>query len=276
MASLRLAVTVGLLDGNPMSKDHNSTAHVVSTSDNATLYGHRITPDAHVSAEYGAMARTLIGGYTIGEEGGAFRPPAELHLPLFGTTFDADYASMVYRLLRKEDNLSARLARAIEWLDLGWRNTTSIPPELRIVVLRSGFEALLSTGTSDKIFELMDALSALLDPPTVTKQLRHWTKPLSDPRAAAPHSDLEWWFVEFSLLRNDIAHGNPIAARRFSLNGEHHVMLGERALRRAIKATVLPYGPKSLALNPRERALRRAFAAALRTHRRKTRQASHP
>jgi hypothetical protein len=264
MAAFRHAVSLGLLDGNPMSKDKKSTAHAVSTSDNAILYGHRITPDGFVSAEYGAMARTRVAGYKIGEKGGTFRPPAELHLPLFGTTFDAEYAGVVYKLLRKGDDLAGRLGRAIDWLDLAWRNTTSITPDVRIVVIRSGLEVLLSTAAGDKVFVLADALSALLDEPGAAKHVRAWTKPLNDKRATDPFSDLAWWFVEFTLLRNDIAHGNAITGSAYMFQGEHHVNLGERTLRRAIKATVLPHGPKSLALAPSDRKLQRAVERAVR------------
>jgi hypothetical protein len=274
MESLRLSVTAGLLAGNPMKKDKKITAHAVSTSDNAILYGHRISPDAHVSAQYGAMARTLVGGYTIGEEGGAFRPPAELHLPLFGTTFDAEYASVLYCLLRKQDSLAIRLARAIEWLDITWKNTTSITPDVRIVASRSGLEVLLSTSQSDKVFVLAEALSLLLDTRNAVRQVRPWSKPLADTKAKDPRTDLEWWFVEFSLLRNDIAHGNAITPARYSFNGEPHVMLGERALRSAIRATVLPYGKKSLRLDPVDRKLERAVRAAIRAVKRQQRQQS--
>lgn len=266
MASLRLAVTAGLLDGNPKVKDKNATAHTVSTSDNATLYGHRVTPDAHVAAEYGVMARTLVGGYTIGEKGGEFRQPAELHLPLFGTAFDAEYASVIYRLLRKGDALAIRLGRAIEWLDLTWKNTASIPPDIRVVAIRSGFEVLLGVG--DDTFQVAEALSRLLDPPGATRRRRSWTARSGKPKEQ-DMTDLQWWFVVFSFLRNDITHGKAIVPAAYRFNGESHVMIGERNLRRAIKATVLPYGHKWLALEPADRKLKRAVAAAVRSVKRK-------
>jgi hypothetical protein len=44
-----------------------------------------------------------------------------------------------------------------DWLDLSWRNTTSITEEMRIMTLKAGFEVLLD---SEQVDVLLDRLSA--------------------------------------------------------------------------------------------------------------------
>jgi hypothetical protein len=41
---------------------------------------------------------------------------------------DADYVSVLFETLAANDVRARRLAAAIDWLDLAWRNTTSIDP----------------------------------------------------------------------------------------------------------------------------------------------------
>ena len=264
MRLLRLAVVAGILDGNPMSKDEQNAALSLSTSDNASLPGYGLTPDGFVTMSYGAMLRTSIHGNRIGTRGKAFRPPPELHLPLFGTTLAHEYATAVYNALIKGDDLSVRLNRAIEWLDLTWKNSTSIPTDVRVVAIRSGLEVLIPRRRKDKVFVLARSLSTILGDTEAPKSIRSWRKTYDDPLAKEPYSDLEWWFVEFTELRNDIAHGDQVASDTFQFAGDNHVMLGERALRRAIKATLLP-ADSPLRRTPFERTFDKAFARAVKT-----------
>jgi hypothetical protein len=61
---------------------------------------------------------------------------------------DADYVSVLFETLAANDARARRLAAAIDWLDLAWRNTTSIDEGTRILLLKAGFEALLAAGDS--------------------------------------------------------------------------------------------------------------------------------
>jgi hypothetical protein len=270
LGDLRRAVTTALLDVNPSNS--KGPASVAWTSDNSLLYGHNMHPGSSLSVEYGAMARTLVSGYRVGVDVRSVPRPVELHFPLMAPDFDSEYATAVYQVLRRGNDLSARLGRAVDWLDLAWRNTTSIDPDLRIIALHSGFEVLLGKAGDedrrDKHLYYAAALSKLLDAATVTKPVRHWTKKRSGRPTSAPLSDLEWWFVKLTFLRNDVAHGLSVPGSAYGFNGEHHVMLGERRLRAAIRAKVCARR-KWLRLDP----FRRKFARAWEREERRMRTA---
>jgi len=56
---------------------------------------------------------------------------------------------------------AGRIGRAIDWLDLAWRNTTSLDDDTRILAIYSGFEVLLGEEGAEA---LGVALSDLLEP----------------------------------------------------------------------------------------------------------------
>ena len=259
MQALRRAVVAALLDGNPIEESPQPSGHGAWTSDNAVLFGHPVTGSGSVTVEHGAMVRTLVSGYRPGSAGSTIRPPTELHLPLLGQDLDPEYATVIYRLLVKGDDFAARLGRVIDWLDLAWRNTTSIDADLRIMALRSGFEVLLSRMDEEDPVTLAHALSHLLDPPGAKKCVRHWKRRSGKPTSQAL-TDLEWWFVTFTFLRNAVAHGVSVTPQAYFFDTKSHVMVAEANLRRAVKARVLARGYKWLRLDPLNRRIERAWA----------------
>lgn len=270
MLSLHRAVTAGVLDRNSTTDADGMEGHAASTSDNAALHGHHVTSEGHVSAEYGAMVRTLVGGYTIGEGEAKILPPEELHLPLFGSAFDSEYATAVYRLLESGDGLAVRLGRAVDWLDLAWRNTPSVKPDVRIVAIRAGFEVLLDAGSG--AVDSADALSELLDRPETPRFEGSWKSLTGRSETTRAFTNLGWWFLSFAFLRNAVTHAEPIPLPRYRFGGTHHIMLAERALRRAIKEVVARQGFERVRLGPFERAIERGFAAARQQTRRERRE----
>jgi hypothetical protein len=144
---------------------------------------------------------------------------------------------------------SATPPSSIDWLDLAWRNSPSITPELRVVLLRTGFEVLFG---SDNTYVVRDALCALLDSQDVARKERTWTT-LGGNEQTAQLSDLGWWFMQFAFLRNATMHGDEVPDTRFEQNGRPHVWLGESRLRAAIKARVAEAGFPTVLLDRRER-----------------------
>jgi len=100
----------------------------------------------YVSAEYGFMARSLNLGLQIGSEHSEISPPIEVPFPLFGTRLDALYCEALWNVLNADSDDARRLAAAIDWLDVAWRNTRSTTFNMRVLMLKSGFEVLLGRG----------------------------------------------------------------------------------------------------------------------------------
>lgn len=258
MTILRRAIVVGLLEGNPTPPALAENQEAVdpngawksATSDNAALWGHPIDDSGYTAVEYGAMVTTLSGGHNVlHEDSVSITPPAELPTPFMYRFFDGFYSDAVFAVLAAGDDRSRRLGRAIDWLDLAWRNSPSVTPEVRAVILRTGFEVLFG---SDNTYVVRDELSALLDGEDVARHERTWTT-LAGKAQAAELSDLGWWFMQFAFLRNAIMHGDEVAATIFEHEGRPHIWLGESRLREAIKALVAQSGHPTVLLDRGER-----------------------
>lgn len=257
------ALVVLALDGNPspFRPDEERTgneAHRAMTSDNALVYGHRVNESGYVAAEYGAMIRTLSGGYNVladrGKHPMRIRPPADLWMPTFRPRLDGEFADAVHRVITADSDEARRIHRAIGWLDLAWRNAASITLDLRIPAVRSGFEVLFDT---DGVVPLRTSLSSLLDADDAPRVHRVWLD--RGKTREGELTELEWWFVCFGLLRNAIAHGDALEPERYDYEGNTHLDIAEYRLRLAIKATVIASGYPELDLDPHARALYRAI-----------------
>lgn len=237
---LRRAVVAALLDRVPpgIGKKEETQGWHVATSDNALVYLHQLDGSGRVAVQYGRMVELTVMGLTIGAEHGEIHAPSELHAPFLGGDPDSVYVDALYTELTAGTQAARRLGRAIDWLDLAWRNTTSIDDETRIVALYSGFEVLLD---EDSALDLAGALSELLEP-GAAKTTRAVPKlPKAGGRSTfTPRdlTDLEWWFLWFGFLRHDITHGHEISPRQHEWNDQSQLFLGETRLRQAIKQTV--------------------------------------
>lgn len=254
MTTLRRAIVVGLLEGNPappaLAQDPQDIdpngGFTSATSDNAAIWGHSIDDSGCTAVEYGSMVTTLSGGHNVLDvDSVAITSPAELPTPFLYRRFDGFYSDAVFAVLAAGDDRSRQLGRAIDWLDLAWRNSPSITPEVRVVLLRTGFEVLFGT---DKTYVLRDELSALLDDDDVARQERTWTT-LADKAQTEDMTDLGWWFMQFAFLRNAIMHGDDVAATMVEHEGRSHIWLGEARLREAIKALVARSGHPTVLLD---------------------------
>ncbi len=238
--------------------DHDG--HVVYTSDSATLWGHTLIDSGVVSVEYGSLVRVLVGGIRLGSREGRIAAPVELHIPSLAGDLDADYGDALCGLLTADDERSRLLARAIDWLDLAWRNTTSTSEGIRIACVHSGLEVLL--GQPDDTQKLRKALSRLLDDKDAPRTQRRW---LSGKRRVERHSELTelgWWMANFTELRDAELHGDDVTPEQWKFRGEPHFWIGESVLRRAIKQVAINAGHPGLELDP----LGRAILEATREH----------
>lgn len=193
--AMHRALVVMVLDANPSrlapadERDGNE-AYRAMTSDNALVFGHPIGADGYVAAQYGAMIGTLSGGYNViadlGERSMRIRPPSDLMMPMGRPRVDGELADAVHRVITANNDAARRVHRAIGWLDLAWRNASSITPDLRIPALRSGFETLFD---AEGTIALRRALSARLDDADAPERLeRGWTR-VDGWRTALPSSN---------------------------------------------------------------------------------------
>jgi len=265
-AFLRYALLAAALDTNPsrLAPEEDRTGnegHESLTSDNVLIYGHPLNDGGWVADQYGAMVTILVGGMRLGEPGARFEQPGELVIPALSTRFDGIYATAVYEEIVKGTPVGRRMARALDWLGMAWRNTSALDISTRIVALRAGFEVLLGVGDTTKV--IRDALGQLMNPPDAPRTKHTWT---DHGKLKGPFelTSIEWWFQCFSILRNSIMHGDEIAATTWQHGEHHHVWIAEDNLRKAIKETLISAGhPEDLRDDPGQRLLARRISQRL-------------
>ncbi len=262
MKPLHRAVVAALLDPIPLvaRNDAETQGWHIPTSDNALIYLHQLDGTGYVAVEYGRMVSTMDVGLRIGREHSRIHAPSELHAPFLGPDPDPVYLDALFTELTKGTPEARRLGRAIEWLDLAWRNTSSIDDDTRISAIYNGYEVLLA---KEGALEIGAALAELLEPGAAKTtrpipKLRQGNRATFQPRAV---TDLEWWFVFFGFLRHDITHGAEIPPRQYEWNDQAHLFLGEKRLRQAIKQTVADAGHQEVLPDAFERIIQEVRGA---------------
>lgn len=265
MRTLGRALLVGLLDTNPdfLAKGEEplgNLGHGTVTSDNALGYGHPVQPDGGVAVEYGYMSRKLVGGLSIDDDHHKIHEPIELPTPMLSKDFEGYYADAAHRTLDRDTEESRRLGRAIDWLGIAWRNSESLRIDMRIVALRTSFEVLLGAEVGE-LKELRLLLSQLLDPDDAKRTSRTWPGGKGKP-ITGDLTELEWWFTQFSLLRNAIVHGDELEEDRYEFEGKSQLWLGEARLREAITEVIAEAGFPDVKLDYGLRVIREAFRSS--------------
>jgi hypothetical protein len=256
---LRRALVVGALDRNaspylPEEERSPNAGHETYTSDNAVVVAHPVTRDGWTHTITGGRVRTReLGIHVLPDEAGVskvpIRPPGDLQIPLFAPRLDLFYANAAWESVGRGTDDARRLARAIDWLDAAWRNASALTDELRVPALRAGFEVLFDTHRTSTVRE---RLSALLDAPNAPKPKREWPNRPGSP-TPAELSDLEWWFVRFSDLRDAFMHGRETDRDDWIHDGRWHTDVGEWWLRQAIKEAIARDGHDDIRVEMRER-----------------------
>jgi hypothetical protein len=221
LTTLRHVLLVAFLDRNPSDVGGDDTlnaGHQVWTSDNVDIIGH----------------------------------PIEVPFPILGRPPDPLYCNALWDVLRQDTDDVRRLAAAIGWLDLAWRNTPSTTHHMRVVMLKAGFEVLLGRG--ERIDRQRPALSALFDVPNPRKRVRHFTDRYGNP-LQEEMTDLEWWFTRFTFLRNAITHGRRPTGRELRHGRHWHLWIAEYRLRQAIKEVIAQHGHPLVRMDDFDRAI---------------------
>jgi hypothetical protein len=270
-ADLRRACVTAVLDPNPdpmlpdEQKDWNA-GHWMLSTENATVVGHGINRDGYTGTNIGSRFPSLHIGVSVLDQPdrlngkrGEVVPPADLRIPTWAAKhFDAEFATAVWESIRRGDDAARRLGRAIDWLALATLNTTSMTNDVRVPALRAGLEVLLD---EDDFLELADRLAQLVKDDSQPVE-RSWHN-RKDSVVKKELSDVAWWCVRFSFLRNALMHGSPVAADDW-FHGEDvvsHIDLGDWYLRQAIKHTVAADGHASILDTPLYRAILAAVIA---------------
>ena len=262
---LHKALLAALIDANPpLPTDHSEgAAHATATAENASIFGHPLTGDRSYAIRTGVMVSVLQ--FHFSEPGRRLPPipaPNDLPRPLFSSGFDCEYATALHETLAADDVASRRLALCIDWLNVSWNNSEAITAQVRVLVVRSAFEALLGGDSSTK--ENRELLSKLLDNRDAKKTMRSWTERSRKQNQLI--TDLEWWFQSFAILRNRIAHGEIAEDQEWKHEGQHHLHRADDILRRAIKRSVAKAsGNPLLESSPPERAMLKAIRRARRS-----------
>jgi hypothetical protein len=257
ITDLHRSLVVAVLDGNespllPEEEQDPNAGHRAMTSDNAIVAANGVKRDGGWTvAISGGRVQRLEGGLSaLADDRRPTRAkiaaPSDLRIPVMPKPLDDEYAHSAWDSIRRGTDAARRLGRAIDWLDLAWRNASGITDELRIPALRAGYEVLLDSGDTP---ELRDRLSKLLDGDDAPAQLRTWTT-LRGTQRNEQMTDLAWWFMQFSFLRNELMHGSAPAAEAWVFDGAYQVDLSEWWLRQAVKETIASDGHEDIRDDP--------------------------
>jgi hypothetical protein len=118
VSALRRSLMVALVSANPSDVAHDETlnaGHAISTSDNATMIGHRIDANGYVAASYGYLTQSVVGGLRIGDDNSEIAPPIEVSFPILNRPPDTLYADALYDVLTRDTDEVRRLTTAIDW-----------------------------------------------------------------------------------------------------------------------------------------------------------------
>ena len=263
MRALAAAINFAVLDSNPRFDDPNG-GHFAVTSDNTELLVWPIELASGFVAfrHVGAVSR-LDGGYRI-EEGLAIPPPRELVIPLGDTSPDPEVLQAIYdmaigRSPQPDDRFSRRLITTITWLAQAWRNSESIRPQDRVVLLKTGFEALTAESQNwpcakrlRALYENNLGLSAVTDEETRDLLWKpgeverfNWTVRDTIHRV----TDLQQWLYRFGDARNKVIHDGKVPSLQVADQTAYDGPLfnvGERLLRETIKVSMIALGFEDL------------------------------
>jgi hypothetical protein len=259
--TLERSAAVALVASNPslLDEENPNAAHVCCSSDNARILGYSLRPGGAFAFAEGALVPRV--NLVSARKGGRLPrqpPPIGLPRPILKGYFDADYASALVTILRADSTAARRIDRCAQWLILAWSNSDAIGMDARILAFRAAFEVLLGGKSTAACGH---ALSKLIRDDS-DKRERRWVE-LGRTECKAL-DDTEWWFRSFTLLRNELVHGQEVTGDRWLFNdGNAHLWHADDRLRLAIKRAAVRAGADPLIeLDPFSRLIRRGLAAA--------------
>lgn len=275
--AIQRAIEFATLDQNA-KPNAPSAEHGSATSDNAELMIWPVdVKSGRVTLTRGSIIPVMVGGLRINHRKFTVPSPLEVVIPSFGVTLDGELLAALYhlftrRLSGENDALRKRIMTSIGWLSKAWRNTPSIRPEDRVVMLKTGFEALCGMSSTPLCAEhLRNIYEGTLAGATVRDTEDILWSPAERERFSREHNeriyqmtDLQHWFMEFGDDRNKIIHDGltPKLAYRASksaYNG-HMVHTAERLLRETIRVRMTHFGYPNMWRSTLWRAIDRQMA----------------
>jgi hypothetical protein len=259
--TLERAIAISLIASNPsfLDDENPNAAHVCSSSDNARIVGYSLRPGGAFAFAEGALVPRV--NLVSSRPGGRLprRPtPIGLPRPILKGHFDADYATELVTILLADSQAARRIDRCAQWLILGWSNSDAIGADARILAFRAAFEVLLGGKSSAACRR---TLSRLLRDASEKRERRWVDQGRTECKAL---DDTEWWFQSFTLLRNEIVHGEAVTRERWLFeDGNEHLWHADDRLRAAIKREAVRAGADPLIeLDPFSRLIRRGLSVA--------------
>lgn len=249
--ALQRALLMATLWMNPQRDEERDQA--VPTADCLDLFGWAPrADDRYFATQAGLLVSTLQGGLRLDNPEAVIAAPVELP-QLLEIRPDADLANAAYRVLRRATNAAAprpeSIGFAIDWLGRAWRNTTSIGAMERIVLVKTGFEALTGESTAVRGAQALRRLweATLHIDRHVAEDHLYWTcreRPIVMALGSKPQppiTRLEHWFESFSAARNQVIHDGHLTitsyrnAKRYS---GPFFWVGEAVLRQSIVVAI--------------------------------------
>ena len=234
------ALLYGVLSARLLLSDDDAPK---GTADNAFVGGHPLGDPSFTVIPTGGIF-TTSRGIPLDGKVGTITPPQDLFIPASLPELDQEVMAAFYEELGQVGKkiVARRIRRALQWLRFAWTNTIAITEDARIVALRTAFEALLTKRTfkpneSWKVREHFSGLVARGEPKT--------------PRGPKKRemTDAAWWFENFTLLRNEIIHGDTAQKRSrvFGPDSEGQTFVATRNLLTALLEVLIREGhPKEL------------------------------
>jgi hypothetical protein len=278
MDGLQLALHFTVLHANPPWSEgtRGNAGWTTATSDNSTLHYWPVDVDEErVTLSSGVMVRSTVAGYTL-KDGVTVPAPEELHLP-HRVTLDPEVLAATRSVFVGEHDttnarLAARLATTVGWLAQAWRNTDSVDVRQRIIMLKTGFEALTGESDSWRAAQALDELfrqipldakhdrfaEHLVWKPSETASMT-WTGQDGKPWPSTP---VNHWFRSFSACRNEIVHEGRMSSATYNEATAYagpYLFIAERVLREAVCVSLRAFGYHDLWKDFRIRLLAKAF-----------------
>jgi hypothetical protein len=243
---LKWALVYAVLSAQPPFEDKGPPE---APADCALVWGHGFDDPSFTSLVEGGMFTVLRGISLTTRPMEKIARPEHLFIPHGFPALDGERATALYDELANGKILGRRLRRALEWLNFAWTNTASITPDVRIVGLRIAYEALLTIGRKSLTNDLRQRVSALLTP-RARKTRRQYIGDFGKPKDEQL-TDMAHWFQCFTLLRNEIIHGDTVQQQDRTFEGERHVILATVHLLDLIPRMLVRAGHSKDLLDPR-------------------------
>lgn len=258
-AAIWAAVAFAALDANDRLADVTKPYNLV-TSENVAFFFQPIDEDKAnvVHASRGLLRSINIIGRKIGD--GPLPLPDATEPITNGLKASSALARAVFGAMTgMQDDRARRLQGALEWHRVAMTNSAAVSLPLRLVAIKTGFEALLGLSDSWSCAQALNELFVKVD--KHSPGFLPWKNVLWSPHdrdvlptnpgcpqkhKAVRRTEIQDWFMSLVDARNSIIHEGKLAAQVYEAPPERPLSryagnffwIGERILREAIKASL--------------------------------------